>query len=61
MQAMGRMESACGRKINPRLYVFQTLRQIAAAYDEAPEVEDRPQGLLRRLFGGLRRGSGAGT
>ena len=35
MQSIALMESAIGKRVNPRRYVFETLAQLAASYDEA--------------------------
>ena len=34
MQCIGLMESAVGKRVNPRRYVFESLTQLAASYDE---------------------------
>ncbi|MGE0073410.1 MAG: condensation domain-containing protein, partial [Thiomonas sp.] len=51
MQALSRMEKLSGKRLGPRHYVFDSLRQIALAYDQTEQAA--PSGkksLLRRLF-----------
>jgi len=56
MQAIATMEKKTGRQIAARRYMFQTLAQLAASYDE-PAAEPPPrQGLVGRLLGALRGG-----
>ena len=63
MQAIARMEVRTGRRVNPRRFVFETLAQVARAYDEAPYASDQPDdsagkkggGLMSRMLGGLRK------
>jgi amino acid adenylation domain-containing protein len=54
MRCVEAMERASGRRIEPRRYVFESLRQLAAAYDSAPAASPKRSGLLGRLFGGKR-------
>ena len=52
MQALSRMEKQTGKRLGPRHYVFDSLRQIALEYDKAKQAE--PSGkksLFQRLFG----------
>jgi acyl carrier protein len=54
MQAIEAMEREAGKRINPRAYLFDSLAQIARAYDDAPAtapVEQSKPGIFRRLFG----------
>lgn len=54
MQAIEQIEAATGRRIEPRRYLFETVRQLAAAYDASKdEVAPvaRKRGLFGRLFG----------
>jgi hypothetical protein len=52
MQALSRMEQAVGKRIGPRHYVFDSLRQIALEYDNASAATTKTKkGFLRRLFG----------
>ncbi|MDO4905905.1 MAG: amino acid adenylation domain-containing protein [Lautropia sp.] len=57
MQAIAQMRERTGLRVNPRRFVFETLAQVARAYDEAtPEDQPRPAaagraGLMSRLFG----------
>ena len=54
MQAMLSMEKAVGKRIERNRFLFETLGQIAQAYDEAPAIEvkaARIKGLLSGLFG----------
>ena len=67
MQTMATMEVKTGKRVDPQRFIFETLGQIASAYDEAEagmavnaggqkaERAGRP-GMLGRLFGGLRGG-----
>ena len=62
MQAIARMEVLTGRRVNPRRFVFETLAQVAHAYEEAqsgpaPEADTagRKGGLMARMLGGLRK------
>jgi len=55
MQAVASMEQTLKRRIDPRRYIFESLAQIAAGYDEAPELPQPRRGLVGRLFGGKRR------
>ena len=50
MQALARMEQLTGKRIGPRHFIFDSLRQIALEYDAA-SVQAKSGGLLRRLFG----------
>ncbi len=53
MQAILAMQGKTGKRINPRRFIFETLGQIARAYDEtAPEAPVKP-GRLRRLLSAL--------
>lgn len=52
MQAIATMEQDVGKTLNPRLYLFESLAQIARAYDEAPPMPVRKRNLLSRLFHG---------
>jgi acyl carrier protein len=52
MQAILAMESRTGKRLNPRRFIFESLRQIARAYDETA-VDAPKQGLLNRLFSGV--------
>ena len=68
MQTMATMEEKTGKRVDPQKFIFETLGQIARAYDEteagasasAGEAQ-KPEraagsGMLGRLFGGLRGG-----
>ena len=62
MQAIARMEVLTGRRVNPRRFVFETLAQVAHAYEEAqsgpaPEADTsgKKGGLMARMLGGLRK------
>jgi len=65
MQAVEQVAQRLGKRITPRRYVFESLAQIAMAYDAeeaARPVSDVPTeapktGLLRKLGGLLRRGA----
>ena len=66
MQALAQMQERTGRRVNPRRFIFETLAQVARAYEEASadEQPDAAQqarsgsGLVSRMFGALgkRRG-----
>lgn len=67
MQAVAMLEKRLGRSISPRRYVFDSLGQLAAAYDQAPQAvpavasEPPPEaaparGLMKRLAGLVGRG-----
>jgi amino acid adenylation domain-containing protein len=52
MQALSRMEKQTGKRLGPRHYVFDSLRQIALEYDNTKQAA--PSGkksLFQRLFG----------
>jgi acyl carrier protein len=65
MQAVGLLEQRLGRSISPRRYVFDSLGQLAAAYDESGATQPAapastgptaapspaPRGLMKRLAG----------
>jgi hypothetical protein len=55
MQAILTMEKACGKRIDRNRYVFETLRQIARAYDEAEPAPEGKPGRLRGMFSALLR------
>lgn len=55
MQAVTSMEQTLKRRIDPRRYIFESLAQIAAGYDEAPALPQPRRGLVGRLFGGKQR------
>ncbi|HEU4781111.1 MAG TPA: AMP-binding protein, partial [Steroidobacteraceae bacterium] len=54
MQAIATMEKKTGRQIAARRYMFQTLAQLAASYDEPATAPPPKQGLVGRLLGALR-------
>ncbi len=68
MQTMATMEEKTGKRVDPQKFIFETLGQIARAYDEAEAGVSanaggvqKPEraagtGMLGRLFGGLRGG-----
>ena len=58
MQAILELETRTGKRIDRRRFVFESLGQVAAAYDQAPlapveEVSSEKSGGLRRLLGGM--------
>jgi Phosphopantetheine attachment site len=60
MQAVERIAARTGRRIPPRLYVYETLSQLAVAYDGERDIAPPPQirskgGLLNRLTRWLKR------
>jgi amino acid adenylation domain-containing protein len=52
MQSILVMETRTGKRLNPRRMIFETLRQVARAYDEL-QVEAPKAGMLNRMFSGL--------
>lgn len=52
MRAVADAEKKLGLKVDPRRFVFETLRQIARGYDEAA-VEAPKKSVWNTLFGGL--------
>lgn len=54
MRAVVDAEKKLGLKVDPRRFVFETLRQVARAYDEAA-AEVPKKGKWNTLFGGLLR------
>jgi amino acid adenylation domain-containing protein len=56
MQAIATMEKKTGRQIAARRYMFQTLAQLAASYDEPAAEPPTKRGLVGRLLGALRGG-----
>jgi non-ribosomal peptide synthetase component F len=64
MQTMATMEEKTGKRVDPQKFIFETLGQIARAYDEAT-AETAPvqkaerassTGVLGRIFGGFKGG-----
>jgi len=66
MQAITMMEKTTGKRVTPRRYIFESLAQLAASYDDTPQLagaSDLPvseaagkgPSLVRRLFGLARR------
>lgn len=53
MQAIVAMETKTGRRIDRARYIFETLGQIARAYDDAPVEAAAKPGVLRSLFSSL--------
>jgi amino acid adenylation domain-containing protein len=52
MQALSRMEKQTGKRLGPRHYVFDSLRQIALEYDKtAQAASSGKKSLFQRLFG----------
>jgi acyl carrier protein len=57
MQAVSQLEQCLGRSVSARRYVFETLSQLAAGYEETPSaVQARPEvdpaprtGMMQRL------------
>ncbi|HJW53684.1 MAG TPA: phosphopantetheine-binding protein, partial [Burkholderiaceae bacterium] len=54
MQSILMMETRTGKRLNPRRMIFETLRQVARAYDEMPAEAPKPA-VFSRLFAGLLR------
>lgn len=63
MQALAQMQERTGKRVNPRRYVFETLAQVARAYEEAepesaappPPPPARSSGIVSRMFGAFGR------
>jgi hypothetical protein len=54
MQAILAMEERTGKRVDRSRYIFETLGQIARAYDEAPAAQPAAKpGALRGLFSGI--------
>ena len=53
MQAIVAMEAKIGKRINPNRFIFETLGQVARAYDEASVEEAAKPGKVRRLLSRL--------
>lgn len=54
MQAILTMEAQTGKRLNPRRFIFESLKQIARAYDEMSVEPSATPGLIGRLFAGMR-------
>ena len=52
MQAILAMESRTGKRVSPRHFIFENLRQIARTYDET-QVDLPKQGILKRFISGI--------
>jgi len=53
MRAIAGVEKKLGKRLNPREYIFQTLEQIALAYDRLEAQDPGAPGLGRRIMGSL--------
>ena len=53
MRAIAAVEKKIGKRLNPREYIFQTLEQIALAYDRLEAQDPDAPGLGRRIMGSL--------
>ncbi len=53
MQVMNVMEDKTGKRVNPRRFIFETLGQIAQAYDETKPEAVAKTGRMRRLLSRL--------
>ena len=53
MQVMNVMEDKTGKRVNPRRFIFETLGQIAQAYDETKPEAVPKTGRMRRLLSRL--------
>jgi amino acid adenylation domain-containing protein len=53
MQALLAMEAKTGKRIERSRFIFESLGQIARAYDDAPPEPPRPAGGLRGLLSGV--------
>ena len=59
MQAMVAMEAKTGKRVDRSRFVFETLGQLARAYDQAPAAPYRKVWSLRKLLRGIIRKSNA--
>jgi hypothetical protein len=57
MRAIAAVEKKIGKRLNPREYIFQTLEQIAQAYDRVDAARVEAPSLGRRILGSLSVGS----
>lgn len=57
MQSIALMESAVGKRVNPRRYVFESLAQLAASYDDESPVFQAGGDAMPRRFSFFRRKS----
>lgn len=56
MQVMTAMQTRTNKRVNPQKFIFETLGQIAKAYEDAqPEIAEVP-GAMKRLFSKLLNG-----
>jgi amino acid adenylation domain-containing protein len=53
MEAVLKMETKVSKRINPGRYIFETLGQIARAYDDTESMAPTKRGKLSRLFSSL--------
>jgi amino acid adenylation domain-containing protein len=53
MRAIAGVEKKIGKRLNPREYIFQTLEQIALAYDRLEARAPEAPGLGRKIIGSL--------
>jgi acyl carrier protein len=53
MQVMSAMETQTGKRVNPQRFIFETLGQIAKAYDDAQVQAVEQPGAVKRLFSKL--------
>lgn len=51
MQAIAELERITGKRVNPRRFIFESLEQIAHAYQQGGDAAPKAAGLLGRLFG----------
>ncbi|MDO5057211.1 MAG: amino acid adenylation domain-containing protein [Lautropia sp.] len=67
MQALAQMQERTGRRVNPRRFIFETLAQVARAYEEAADEQPAPapgpaakgsSGLVSRMFGAFNKRRG---
>jgi acyl carrier protein len=53
MQVMNAMETSTGKRVNPQRFIFETLAQIAKAYEEAEVQAVEHPSAVKRLFSKL--------
>jgi hypothetical protein len=53
MRAIAAVEKKIGKRLNPREYIFQTLEQIAQAYDRGAAARPEAPSLGRRILASL--------
>ncbi len=57
MRAIAALEKGLAKRVNPRRFIFESLRQIARAYDSVDASAVSPPSLFARVLGSVRRSS----